>query len=47
MSANILVTWATRYGSTEEVAHAVADELLRQRFTATATTPLFSVSPSI
>jgi menaquinone-dependent protoporphyrinogen oxidase len=36
MSANILVTWATRYGSTEEVAHAVADELLRQRFTVNA-----------
>lgn len=32
MSASVLVTWATRYGSTEEVAHAVADELLRQGF---------------
>jgi len=31
MSA-VLVTWATRFGSTEEVAHAIADDLLRQRF---------------
>jgi menaquinone-dependent protoporphyrinogen oxidase len=30
MSATVLVTWATRYGSTEEVAHAVADDLLKQ-----------------
>jgi menaquinone-dependent protoporphyrinogen oxidase len=30
MPATLLVTWATRYGSTEEVAHAIADDLLRQ-----------------
>jgi menaquinone-dependent protoporphyrinogen oxidase len=36
MPATALVTWATRYGSTEEVAHAVADELLNQRFTVNA-----------
>ena len=30
MPATILVTWATRYGSTEEVAHAIADDLLKQ-----------------
>lgn len=30
MPGTILVTWATRYGSTEEVAHAVADDLLQQ-----------------
>ena len=36
MPATVLVTWATRYGSTEEVAHAVADELLNQRFTVNA-----------
>jgi len=30
MSATVLVTWATRYGSTEEVAHAIADDLLKQ-----------------
>lgn len=30
MPATVLVTWATRYGSTEEVAHAIADDLLRQ-----------------
>jgi menaquinone-dependent protoporphyrinogen oxidase len=29
MPASILVTWATRYGSTEEVAHAIADDLLK------------------
>jgi len=30
MPASVLVTWATRYGSTQEVAHAVADDLLKQ-----------------
>ena len=30
MPATVLVTWATRYGSTEEVAHAIADDLLQQ-----------------
>jgi len=30
MSARLLVTWVTRYGSTEEVAHAIADDLLKQ-----------------
>lgn len=30
MPATVLVTWATRYGSTEEVAHAIADDLLKQ-----------------
>ncbi len=30
MPGTILVTWVTRYGSTEEVAHAIADDLLRQ-----------------
>ena len=34
--ATVLVTWATRYGSTEEVAHAIADDLLRQRFAVNA-----------
>lgn len=34
--ATVLVTWATRYGSTEEVAHAIADDLLRQHFTVNA-----------
>jgi menaquinone-dependent protoporphyrinogen oxidase len=29
MPSTILVTWATRYGSTEEVAHAIADDLLQ------------------
>lgn len=32
MSKNVLVAWATRYGSTEEVAHAIADDLLKQNF---------------
>jgi menaquinone-dependent protoporphyrinogen oxidase len=43
MSASVLVTWATRYGSTEEVAHAVADELLRRRFSVQAQ-PMASVA---
>ena len=30
MPSTALVTWATRYGSTEEVAHALADDLLKQ-----------------
>ncbi|HUB19118.1 MAG TPA: flavodoxin domain-containing protein [Acidobacteriaceae bacterium] len=30
MPATVLVTWVTRYGSTEDVAHAVADDLLQQ-----------------
>ena len=30
MPATVLVTWATRYGSTEEVAHTIADDLLKQ-----------------
>lgn len=30
MSATVLVTWVSRYGSTEEVAHAIADDLLKQ-----------------
>jgi menaquinone-dependent protoporphyrinogen oxidase len=30
MPATVLVAWATRYGSTEEVAHAIADDLLKQ-----------------
>ena len=30
MPATILVTWVTRYGSTEEVAHAIAEDLLQQ-----------------
>jgi menaquinone-dependent protoporphyrinogen oxidase len=29
MPATVLVTWATRYGSTEEVARAIADDLLQ------------------
>ncbi len=36
MPKNVLVAWATRYGSTEEVAHAVADDLLKQGFTVNA-----------
>jgi menaquinone-dependent protoporphyrinogen oxidase len=36
MSTTVLVTWATRYGSTEEVAHAIADDLLMQKFAVTA-----------
>jgi menaquinone-dependent protoporphyrinogen IX oxidase len=32
MPKNVLVAWATRYGSTEEVAHAIADDLLKQSF---------------
>ena len=36
MSTTILVTWATRYGSTEEVAHAIADDLLQQGLTVNA-----------
>jgi menaquinone-dependent protoporphyrinogen oxidase len=32
----VLVTWATRFGSTEEVAHAIADDLLQQRFAVNA-----------
>ena len=32
MSKSVLVAWATRYGSTEEVAHAIADDLLKQNF---------------
>lgn len=32
----VLVTWATRYGSTEEVAHIIADDLLKQRFAVNA-----------
>jgi menaquinone-dependent protoporphyrinogen oxidase len=30
MPTTVLVTWATRYGSTEEVAHAIADDLLKE-----------------
>jgi len=33
MRKNVLLAWATRYGSTEEVAHAIADDLLKQGFT--------------
>ena len=33
MPRNVLLAWATRYGSTEEVAHAIADDLLKQGFT--------------
>jgi menaquinone-dependent protoporphyrinogen oxidase len=29
MPTTVLVTWVTRYGSTEEVAHAVADDLMK------------------
>ena len=36
MSTTVLVTWATRYGSTEEVAHAIADDLLKQKFAVNA-----------
>ncbi|MGB9029489.1 MAG: flavodoxin domain-containing protein [Acidobacteriaceae bacterium] len=36
MSTTVLVTWATLYGSTEEVAHAIADDLLKQHFAVTA-----------
>ena len=36
MPTTVLVTWATRYGSTEEVAHAIADDLLKQKFAVTA-----------
>ena len=36
MPTTVLVTWATRYGSTEEVAHAIADDLLQQKFAVTA-----------
>jgi menaquinone-dependent protoporphyrinogen oxidase len=36
MPTTLLVTWATRYGSTEEVAHAVADALLKQGLTVNA-----------
>lgn len=36
MAAPILVTWATRYGSTEEVAHAVAGDLMNQHFAVNA-----------
>lgn len=32
MTKNVLVAWATRFGSTEEVAHAIADDLLKQSF---------------
>jgi menaquinone-dependent protoporphyrinogen oxidase len=32
----VLVTWATRYGSTEEVAHTIADDLLQQGLTVKA-----------
>jgi menaquinone-dependent protoporphyrinogen oxidase len=39
----ILVTWATRYGSTEEVAHAIADDLLQQGLTVKAQ-PISEVS---
>lgn len=36
MTKNLLLAWATRYGSTEEVAHAIADDLLKQGFTVNA-----------
>lgn len=36
MGKTILVAWATRYGSTEEVAHAIADDLLKQQFAVNA-----------
>jgi menaquinone-dependent protoporphyrinogen oxidase len=39
----ILVTWATRYGSTEEVAHAIADDLLKQGL-AVAAKPIAEVN---
>ena len=36
MPATVLVTWVTRYGSTEEVAHAIADDLLKDGLAVTA-----------
>lgn len=32
MAFRVLVTWVSRYGSTEEVAHAVATDLMKCRF---------------
>jgi menaquinone-dependent protoporphyrinogen oxidase len=43
MPATVLVTWATRYGSTEEVAHTIADDLLKQGLTVKAQ-PISEVS---
>ena len=43
MPATLLVTWATRFGSTEEVAHAIADDLLQQHLTVINAQPMTEV----